>query len=65
MTKALVMTQIRLRQLLTNREGGQGTLEYIGMILVAALLVVGIAGVASGVDLKSKFSDAVNTILGK
>jgi hypothetical protein len=48
MTKALVKTQIRLRQLAAKGEAGQGTLEYVGMIIVAAVLVVAVIKIFKG-----------------
>lgn len=64
MTKALVKTQIRLQQLVTKGEAGQGTLEYVGMIIVAAILVAIVVGVVNGSDVTGKFQDAVNKIIG-
>lgn len=34
-----------------NNERGQGTLEYVGMIAVAAVIVVAVIGVLKGADL--------------
>jgi hypothetical protein len=51
MTKALVKTQIRLQQLTAKREAGQGTLEYVGMIIVAAIVVVLVIGAIKGANL--------------
>jgi Flp pilus assembly pilin Flp len=62
MTKALVKTQIRLQQFIANRESGQGTLEYIGMVVVAALLIVGVVTAASTADLGGKFQTAIDKL---
>ena len=40
MTRIFVTTKIRLLKALENRESGQGTLEYLGIVIVAAILVV-------------------------
>ena len=66
MTKALIKTQIRLQQLNAKREAGQGSLEYVGMMIVAAVVVVALItffGGANGAGkLGSLFSDAVNNV---
>jgi len=64
MTKAIVKTQIRLQQFIANREAGQGTLEYIGMIVVAAILIVGVVAAAGKAGLGAKFSKAITDITG-
>ena len=55
MTKALVATQVRmtksLESLADRRDRGQGTLEYVGMIAVAAVIIVAVIGVLRGADL--------------
>jgi hypothetical protein len=63
MTKALVRTQIRLQQLVARGEAGQGTLEYVGMIIVAAIIVVTVITMAKGLDLGGKFSENVHKVL--
>jgi hypothetical protein len=45
-------------------EKGQGTLEYVGMIVVAALLAAAVIAAANGVDLGGVFTDAVNSVVG-
>lgn len=64
MTKALVKTQVRLHQMVNNREAGQGTLEYVGMILVAAVIVVAVMGVLKPDLFKTKLAEAVKSVLG-
>ncbi|MGD8148808.1 hypothetical protein [Ornithinimicrobium sp. Y1694] len=39
---------IYLKSMATRREAGQGSLEYIGVVIVAVLLVMGIVAAASG-----------------
>lgn len=63
MTKALVRTRVRLQQLTDEREAGQGTLEYVGMIIVAALIVVAVITAAKGIDLGAVFSTAVHKVI--
>jgi len=64
MTKALVKTQIRLRQLAAKGETGQGTLEYIGMIIVAAVIVVFVITAARGTNLGTIFTREVAKVTG-
>jgi hypothetical protein len=64
MTKALVKTQIRLQQLTAKRDAGQGTLEYVGMIVVAAILVAIVAAVVNDSGIQEKFQAAVDKIVG-
>lgn len=63
MTKALVKTQIRLQQLTAKREAGQGTLEYVGMIIVAAILVTIVVTAVKGTDIAGSFQKAIDGIL--
>ena len=62
MTKSLVKTQIRLRQLVANREAGQGTLEYVGMIIVASIIVVAVLDVLGAVDLGGVFQSNIEKV---
>jgi hypothetical protein len=63
MTKALVKTQIRLQQLTAKREAGQGTLEYVGMIIVAAILVTIVVTAVNTTDIAGTFKAAIDKIL--
>lgn len=47
-----------------RNERGQGTLEYVGMVAVAALIVVAVIGVAKGVNLGGIITDAVGSVKG-
>ncbi|WP_263118351.1 hypothetical protein [Cellulomonas sp. RIT-PI-Y] len=58
----LVNTQIRIRKMLENRELGQGTLEYLGIVIVAAILVVALVTAFNSFDLGSKISDQLDKI---
>jgi len=63
MTRALVKTQIRLQQLVAKREAGQGTLEYVGMIIVAAILVTIVVTAVKGTGIAAAFDKAINDII--
>jgi hypothetical protein len=64
MTKALVKTQIRLQQLTAKRESGQGTLEYVGMIIVAAVLVVAVMSTLKNAGFKELLVTQVEALKG-
>lgn len=53
----------RASQLRANRQRGQGTLEYIGMIAVAALLIGVVASAFSTAGLAQKVQTAIQTVL--
>jgi hypothetical protein len=65
MTKALVKTQIRLQQLVARGEAGQGTLEYVGMIIVAAVFAAAVITGASHAGLGPKITKAITDITGQ
>jgi hypothetical protein len=65
MTKALVKTQIRLQELVNKGEAGQGTLEYVGMIIVAAVFAAAVIAGASHAGLGDKITKAITDITGK
>jgi hypothetical protein len=46
------------------RDAGQGTLEYVGMIAVAATLVIAILQATKAVDLAGFFTSAIGSITG-
>lgn len=46
----------------TRREQGQGTLEYVGMIAVAALVIVLVVGALKDADLKSMVTTAIKSV---
>lgn len=43
-------------------EKGQGTLEYVGMVIVAAILVVAVLEVTNTIDLGSVFQTAIESV---
>lgn len=51
-----------LQDRLTDRERGQGTLEYVGMIAVVAIVVVAVATIIKGADLGGVVSTAINNV---
>jgi hypothetical protein len=64
MTEKLVALRIRaLKAFERKSDEGQGTLEYVGMILIAALLVVGVLTVLKGKDLGGAVGKAVDSVL--
>ena len=46
----------------TRREAGQGTLEYVGMIAVAAIIIVAVVAVAKDADLGGMITTAVDKV---
>jgi hypothetical protein len=59
--EVLVASWTRTPRVRTER--GQGTLEYVGMIIVAAILVVAVLEVA-GVDVGGAFQSAIESVIG-
>lgn len=45
-----------------RREAGQGTLEYIGMIAVAAIIIAAVAGAVNDADFKSWANDIIKSV---
>lgn len=43
-------------------EKGQGTLEYLGIVIIAALLVTAIVGAVKGVDIAKVVTDQIKKI---
>ncbi len=60
MTKALVSLQVRVAGL--RQQAGQGTLEYVGMVIVAAILVMAVVEIATGGDLSKAFQDRITEV---
>jgi hypothetical protein len=54
---------LRLRRLLRG-DVGQGTLEYVGMIAVAATLVIAVLQASRSVDLAGFFASAIESVTG-
>jgi hypothetical protein len=65
MTRTLIATRIRLVNALQNRgDAGQGTMEYVGMLIAVAVIVAAVAGALTKVDLGSKVSSAFTSAFG-
>lgn len=64
MEKFLTLMLALQTRVADRNEKGQGTLEYVGMIVVAALLAAAVIAAAKGVDLGSVFTNAVNSVIG-
>ncbi|WP_166139795.1 hypothetical protein [Nocardioides ochotonae] len=63
--EALLMFQAHMFAARKDDERGQGTLEYVGMIIVAAGIVVLVLEAADAIDLGKVFSDAVKSVTGE
>ena len=65
MMSLYVMLQLRFRDVMDRArrdEAGQGTLEYVGMIAVAAILVLAVLEATDTVDLGGFFTDQVDRV---
>lgn len=62
MTRAFVKAKIRLQKSLEAREAGQGSIEYLGVIVVAVLLVVGLIAAFKGFGLGEKITTQLNKV---
>lgn len=49
--------------LVRRNERGQGTLEYVGMVIVAAIVIGLVVTVAKGSNIATGFSSAVDKVL--
>ena len=59
-----LLLRSRARLAAHARDAGQGTLEYVGMIAVAAILVIAILQATKTVDLAGFFTDQINKVKG-
>lgn len=57
---AMMALQMRLMTLRSER--GQGTLEYVGMIIVAAIVVVAVLDVTNQINLGEVFSENLKKV---
>jgi len=61
---SLIMLQATATaKLSARREAGQGTLEYIAMLLIAGVLIVALVGIFTGVG--DQLSAKVKTVIDK
>ncbi len=64
MTEKLVALQIWIgRRAEARGDQGQGALEYVGAIVIAAAVVVAVAGAFNSTDIGQKVADAVTGVL--
>lgn len=62
----LVMWQLTaIDKLKARREAGQGTLEYVGMIAVAAIIIVAVIGVLKEAELGAWVKGFVDAVKNK
>jgi len=65
MTRMFVKTRIRLTKALEGRqEAGQGTLEYVGIVIIAAILILAVIAAVNAFDLQGKLSTEFSKITG-
>lgn len=62
MTEKLVALWIRATLGLREKDSGQGTLEYVGMIIVAAILALAVLEATDAIDLGDVFTRWVEQI---
>ncbi|MQW76348.1 hypothetical protein GHK92_10710 [Nocardioides sp. dk4132] len=62
--EAVLMFQAHMLTARKDDERGQGTLEYVGMIIVAAAIVVAVLQASEAIDLGTFFTEAVNSVTG-
>lgn len=62
MTKILLAMRLRLDALAEDSESGQGTVEYVGMVVVAVVLVLAVLQAVEVVDLGGFFSDQIQRV---
>lgn len=62
--EAVLMFQAHMLTARKDDERGQGTLEYVGMIIVAAGIVLLVLNAAKAIDLGAVFTEAVNSVTG-
>ncbi|MFV0407024.1 MAG: hypothetical protein ACK5LN_09420 [Propioniciclava sp.] len=63
-TTHLVRAQLRLRDLLAARERGADALEYVGMVIVAAVVVAAVVAVINTDAISGTLEPAMQDILG-
>lgn len=61
-TRLYILGKNRLDQALTTRDRGQGTLEYLGVIVIVAILVTAAVIAFNAFDLGGKITEQLNKI---
>ena len=70
MPNFLIVAQIALLTALTDRlpedrERGQGTLEYVGIVIIAGILVAAVvAGLGNGTAIQDAITTGIETVTG-
>jgi hypothetical protein len=65
MTRMYVATKIRLLNAVEGRKDeGQGALEYVGLILIAAFIVLAVWAAVKDAEIATKISGKVKEITG-
>ncbi len=64
LTRLYISTQLRLRQAISSGERGQGTLEYLGVIVIVAILVVAAVAAFNSFNLGEKLGTQLEKIGG-
>jgi hypothetical protein len=65
MTRSLIATRIRVAKALEARgDAGQGTMEYVGMLIAVAVIVAAVAAVLKSTDLGGKVTSAFSSAFG-
>jgi hypothetical protein len=59
-----VLGNRRNPRLVAAGESGQGTMEYVGMLIAVAVVVAGVIAVLKGVDVGGAVSNAFNKAFG-
>lgn len=63
-TRLFVKARVRVRELLDHREAGQGTLEYLGVVVIVAILVAAAVLAFQNFNLGEKITTELNKITG-
>lgn len=67
MTRLLVAVQLRVLEIMASEqreERGQGTLEYVGMVAVAVILVLAVLAAARQVNLGTFLTEQLKKVTG-
>lgn len=65
MTRMFVKSKIRLAKGFEGRrEAGQGTLEYVGIVIIAAILILAVIAAVNAFDLQGKLATEFAKITG-
>lgn len=62
LTRLYIAADTRIRQAVGSKDQGQGTLEYLGVIVIVAILVVAAVAAFNTFDLGGKLSEQLDKI---